>query len=311
MFNIYFKEMKKFFSLIALVGVLAACQPEKLETTFEVSNAKAVINVKTIEISTGKEVTCTLTSSAGTVAGNVITIEGNPAIAATTVTVTAKYQGADYTGTVNVDALIAEASATYGLQILVGVIPSDYKFKLDAVAGTPKVTYAYASITDHTGASHSASHSHDNQDWFYNMSEFILELNNVTVKGNVGVAVIATSVKYNTEAEALKQVVDTYVAGVNQGYKEVTFKESYKVSAWAMYNVKATRTEVVTDYTVLASKDGKTYDKIGTFQSRDLTKATVEKQEKAIPGHSHDYVHGHGHDSHGSNNAGGGIIFAD
>ena len=48
MFNIYFKEMKKFFSLIALVGVFAACEPENLQTAFNVPDATATLNVTVI-----------------------------------------------------------------------------------------------------------------------------------------------------------------------------------------------------------------------------------------------------------------------
>ena len=46
MFNIYFKEMKKFFSLIALVGIIAACTPEQLGTAFKLAGAKGTINVE-------------------------------------------------------------------------------------------------------------------------------------------------------------------------------------------------------------------------------------------------------------------------
>ena len=49
MFNSTYK-MKKLYMLLALVGIFAACQPEELQTTFEVDAAKAVINVECIDI---------------------------------------------------------------------------------------------------------------------------------------------------------------------------------------------------------------------------------------------------------------------
>lgn len=296
--------MKKFFSLIALAGVLVACEPEKIETAFEVSNAQAVINVKTVEVSTGKDVTCTLTATAGTVSGNTITLVGNPAISATKVTVTAKYQGKDYTGSVDVSELIAGAKAAYGLQILVGEIPSEYSFELVKGEATTVTHTEYAKIDGHD-----ASHSHDSQDWFYNMSNFFLNVK-INIKANMGIVVPEKSVTYSTEATSLKEVVDLYANAMNSGLKPFEGTVEGVVSAWAMYNVQVDRKEASVPYTVKATKDGKTTE-IGKFHTRELMEAVGKINEKAIPGHSHDYVHGHGHDSHGTNNAGGGIVIAD
>ena len=53
MFNSTYK-MKKLYMLLALVGIFAACQPEELQTTFEVDAAKAVIDVTCIDIQTNQ-----------------------------------------------------------------------------------------------------------------------------------------------------------------------------------------------------------------------------------------------------------------
>ena len=82
MFN---KKMKKLFSLFALVGAFVACQPEELETAFDVDPAKATINVTVIDVQTaepieGLKVDCP--GGEGKVNGNVVTITGNKAIQA-------------------------------------------------------------------------------------------------------------------------------------------------------------------------------------------------------------------------------------
>ena len=45
--------MKKFISLIALVGVFAACEPENLQTAYTVANATATINVTVVSAAPG------------------------------------------------------------------------------------------------------------------------------------------------------------------------------------------------------------------------------------------------------------------
>ena len=88
--------MKKLYMLLALAGIFAACQPEELQTTFEVDAAKAVINVECIDIQTNQPVSATLTTSTGVVNGSQVILTGNKELPATEVTITAEYQGKKY-----------------------------------------------------------------------------------------------------------------------------------------------------------------------------------------------------------------------
>ena len=109
MFNIYFKEMKKFFSLIALVGVFAACEPENLQTAFTVANATATVNETVVCVAPDfdpSEVTVTYGWSVGT-GLSTKSITGNPAIEAGSVTVTAHYRGAEASTTVSFPKIFA------------------------------------------------------------------------------------------------------------------------------------------------------------------------------------------------------------
>ena len=45
--------MKKFFSLIALVGVIAACTPEQVDTAFKLAGGKVLVNVEVVDIING------------------------------------------------------------------------------------------------------------------------------------------------------------------------------------------------------------------------------------------------------------------
>ncbi len=112
MFNIYFKEMKKFFSLIALVGVFAACQPEKLTTAFEVGPAEATISVKVVDILTGEDVTAAASISTPT------TITGaSPKfdIVEQDYTVSATYKEGKGSATVHINALRPGGKAHYSV----------------------------------------------------------------------------------------------------------------------------------------------------------------------------------------------------
>ena len=151
--------MKKFFSLIALVGVFAACQPEKLTTAFEVGPAEATINVKVVDLLTGEDVTSAATINGAT------TITGTPAIAAQDYTVSAEYKGGKGSATIHINALRAGGRATYSAVIPVGGPDYDFSFTLTPI-GEPE--YAYLQLA--------ASEKHyQGAFWAENLSEFILK----------------------------------------------------------------------------------------------------------------------------------------
>lgn len=117
--------MKKFFSLLALVGVFAACQPETIGTTFQPDPAEVTITMTATDIADGNDVTAEtqFSSTIGSVSGNVITIVGNPEISVgTSVTITAKYGNGVYTQTYSIARLLAGGKASYKFGILVGSV---------------------------------------------------------------------------------------------------------------------------------------------------------------------------------------------
>ncbi len=107
-------DAKASFTATVVVGENETPQPP-------VGNAKATIVVTATDINTGAVVNdkVELSATAGTVEGNVITIE-DKTIAATDVEVTAKYEGKDYKETVKVAALGEGESKVYSLVITVG-----------------------------------------------------------------------------------------------------------------------------------------------------------------------------------------------
>jgi len=305
--------MKKLFSLLALVGVIAACQPEKLDTAFEVADAVATITVNAVDVNTqapAEGVTITASDAAAAVSGNVVTIKGTPAISAKTVTVTANYKGADYSQNVSINALLAGGSAAYSVVIPVGVPVGEqtFEYKLveekDAVA-SDKVYFTLANGHD------LVSHSHNGTDfWAENLSDFILE-GEVTWTEIKGYEYVGYEVKDEVYAEIVKLYAETMEA--NAAVEENDAVLEFQVSAWAYYTVYAQKFVAEQVYGVYA--DGVL---VGTVDMKAIS-SQAEYEEIANPmGHGHyhyghgqmDHGHGHGH-GHGSGNAGGGIVWGE
>ena len=151
--------MKKFFSLIALVGVFAACQPEKLTTAFEVAPAQATINAKVVDILTGEDVTSAATITSET------TLTGTPALAAQDYTVSATYKDGKGSATVHINALRPGGKANYSVVIPVGGTILDYELNVETevTPGTPSLLQLAGANLHYEGAM-----------WAENASEFIL-----------------------------------------------------------------------------------------------------------------------------------------
>lgn len=313
MFN---KKMKKLFSLFALAGALVACQPEELETAFDVDNAKATINVTVIDVQTAapiEDLTVTCPGGEGKVDGNVVTITGNKAIQAMDVNLvlsSSKYPDETKTVTVKINSLLAGGLATYNVVEVMGTPypepgpdPEPEPVEITVERGEPvSITEtAYLSTLDVEGH----SHSHNGIDltkWAENPTPFM-----ITVSGTYSVYSGVKAEKTSVLDPDYESLVDTYVTAYNVGQKEEQDEFSFPVSAWSLYTVWQTKTTDTTEYVVKV--DGET---VGTFDVEGVSSTQVEYLEMALPGHSHDYVHGHGHASHGEHdNAGGGIYFAE
>ncbi len=295
--------MKKLFMFLAIAGVFAACKPEEIETAFEVRPAQATIEVSVVDVNTLQAAEgYTLTASAGTVNGNTVTLEGNKALAETTVTLTVAYKGADYSGQVKVNALRAGGNASYATTIVVGSPVSDKEITLkygDAVESADKF-YLNPDVNGHYGNT-TAHYSHNGIDtWVQNLTEFMLtgECDYTIMSGT---KIDAASVTYaDTD---YKNIVDSYAKVLNN-YSEEPAKYEFTVSAWAYYTVE--QTALYSDYVISVLADGVV---VGEIPARNVA-TTMEYIEIANPlGHGH-YHYGHG--AHGDNaNAGGGIVYGE
>lgn len=293
--------MKKFFSLLALAGALVACTPEEIPTYFEVKNAKAEINVEVIELYTAQPISSAITASAGTVSGNVVTLEGSPRLSAQDVTVSTVYDGKTYSQVVKVSNLLAGGEAKYSVRLVVGSVPGEYEFDTDVTKLVTTVEIGYLDYTH-------GSHSHNGEPWAYNMSEFILDMEcpYEIVRGQE-----VTDVKYLSEDTMFKANVKKFADALDGVIETVKDKYEFKVSAWAMYKVSQTRSISDRTETVYAIK-GNEAIAIGEITVHSVEYDSIQYEEAPIPGHEGHYHYGHGHEhGHGAENAGGGIIWAD
>ena len=306
MFNIYFKEMKKFFSLIALVGVLAACQPEKVQTAFSLAGGSAVITVKVVDINNHAEYTgtYTLTASAGTVSGNnqvSLAAGESQKLAAQTVTLTVN--GPKFAKAYTYDALVPEVlpggqafinaiivvgeGGDYTYEIVTVDTPSDKEVEMINVHGYPVKTI-------------------DGVNWYVNESEFLLE-------GDVEYDVV-------TGSSFLEGSAKVGFEGVLSNLKEIYTEPIVKVvnhlpitvSAYAIWRAFATYTTTLRTITVNAknNKTGETFSKVVEAKVKLLSSTQAEYEEQANPDTHGHYVHGQGEHG-GANNAGGGIVYSE
>lgn len=309
--------MKKLFSLFALVGAFVACQPEELETAFDVDPAKATINVTVIDVQTaepieGLKVDCP--GGEGKVNGNVVTITGNKAIQAMDVNLvlsSSKYPDETKTVTVKINSLLAGGLATYNVVEVMGTPypepgpdpePEPVVVTVEKGTSLSVTEVGYLSTLNVEGHSHSHN-GIDLSKWAENPTPFM-----ITVSGTYSVFSGVEAEKTSVTNPDYESLVQTYVDSYNSvGQKEEKEEFSFNVSAWALYTVWQTKTTETTEYVVKV--DG---EEVGTFNVEGVSSTQVEYLEMALPGHSHDYVHGHGHASHGEHdNAGGGIVFAE
>ena len=322
MFNIYFKEMIKLFSLIALVGVIAACTPEQIDTAFKLAGGKVTVNVDVIDIINGGAYagTYTVNSNFGTVSGNTITYQAGDSqgIAAGdyTITVSGPKLAKDYTASFAVPEILAGGEAVIRASVFVGeplngwTVFADYNDD-DVVVTTEQFFLANNHYPTH-------AYSHDGiENWYYNNSEFMLE-------GSV-------DFEFAYADWAISNVVDNQILGfegvvdkeADSWFDPMMFDATYNftVSAWAMWNVVQTNYRFTVPFTVYAFKDADEDGEVGaseeilelgSFVLDELDTATIEVHELPYPGapsHSH-YQHGHGHNAHGAMaNAGGGISY--
>lgn len=305
--------MKKVFSSIlfacfAMVGLLSSCVEEQIETTFEVGEAQAVITFQVVNLATGEFVTnaAKVTASAGVIAGNTVTITGNKNIVAQGVVITASYTSANgnvYTDskTVMVNALRAGGRASYTVTLVVGeATPIDGYTITTVLKENPVLTdirYFDKATFEYAG-----------KFWAKNESQYL-------IKGDVNY-----KLKFGTEvfsfygASGWEGIVEQMAEGI-EAADPLTYTEGVLpivASAWSLYTVWQTTVCEETEILIYATDRMGYKTEIGQIGVWHYN-SSIEQDERAIPGHEAHYTPGHGHDDHGhgSENAGGGIVYGD
>ena len=293
--------MKKFFSLIALVGVFAACQPEDLKTIFESAPASLTINVtKVINNVDGAEVTGVATKST-------FTATGNPDIPAGTATLTATYNDAKGETVVPYPHILADTDpVVMGCTVYIPGAIGNYKIDVKSVAGDPVTTKFILEEAKTHGYNHAGSN------WVENASDYVLS-DSCTYDDINGEEFSALTVKDAAFEDMAKAIYET--ASKDAEKKAEKGKVwTFEAPAWSLYNVVSEQIVTVVNYYVTATATGgaptvgETVDGVdnvvATFsETVYVTSIGLVKMEH--PGHA-----GHaGHGGHGTgNNAGGGLV---
>ena len=301
--------MKKLLYVLAAVGLFAACQPEEIQTAFEVNPAKVIVNVRAKDINTQKPVMVAdlnLTNlSVGEVVGETIEIVGNKTISAQNLTGNWDYDGASGDFSLPIPAVRAGGQATLDLVFIVGTPVVDQTITVSEPVFDEKSAMLLGRFYFNPASGH-ALVEHDGMMWAKNLTEFMLT-GTVTYDSYTG-----------CERDDFEVYNDVYAAQVEAksylydfGLFAEPMKAEIKVSAWSYYTAYTEVYAVPGYYEVYAEYAGK---------KECVGKVTIygyytrfEYEEIANPeGHGHyEYGHGHAHDHGGSDNAGGGIVVAE
>ncbi len=310
--------MKKLLSLIALAGIFAACQPEEIQTAFEVPDAVATIKVVAVDIRTNTQVTpnsVSASATGSTYADGVITITGTPTIAKQTVTLTVNYKAdymsvdKNYSASVDILALRAGGKAEYSVTVVVGELSPipDYTFNVKQNSIKSESGVVYFTPSDGQNLI-----SYNGKMWARNNSEYLLT-GKVEWKAQEG-STASNYVWKGSEAgdDELKPYAESYFNAYNTGIVEEDKDPlNITVSAFSYYTVYVTKVTTTASYTVFkVNVETKAETAIADFDVKSVAATQIEYEEIADPDSHGHYEQGHGHGDGGSN-AGGGIIYND
>lgn len=278
-------------AVVALVGgMFASCSQEDLSTTFKPAPAVIDFNVKVVDALTTNVITdATITGAE--------TITAEAGYAGGQVTIGASKNGVSASETVTVNPLKAGGKATYNVTL---ILSDDFDFVKVSEASNesaPVYSLPYAHGTTH-------AFDHSGSGWFENPTEFIADITvdyvnvNKTTTSDLSLANWLSE----TQQEGLTALVEALNADES---KAEQFK--YKASAWSWSRAAAVTTTIKGLYNIVTKVSG---EKAGEY-TLNTTSTAINAAEKADPNHASHYVHGHGQDAHGANNAGGGIVIAD
>jgi hypothetical protein len=324
--------MKKLFAILALAAAMLACTPEQVETAFKLAGGKVLVEVEIVDFIHG-----------GTYSGPVdihFTRGG--------LDVTSEFQTIVGAGPHAYMWQAAEsqavASGDYGVIVKGSELAKDYtsafvfpevlaggeaKVKVVVPVGEPlnewTVDYVYdraetKTWTDTLLLANSEypthAYTHDGIDtWYYNNSEYLLDADVTYWDESYAVTYDKEKVEILGFETVVDQVEDAFLAMFPWDGEENVF--SFKVSAWAMWNVTQRYSHVSVPVTVFvykdADKDGELdsneeFFVLGGFTLEYIMSYVVEPHELPYPGAAGHYHYGHGHDAHGTMpNAGGGM----
>lgn len=322
--------MKKFFSLLALVGVLAACQKEDLKTAFKVDPGVATVHATAISID-GKDITGDVTFSYNGQNGGTSQSFYSTDVEAfdQEVTVAAVWAGHDGKRNFTADQklrvhVLPGGKADFNVTLTLGeIIEDDYTYSIvDAIDYDASETTFYYLTESH---SHAATHAapfvyHDGKSYdgvyLMNPSEFILRgtLNYTKKEGTVA----NSTISWKAGVEPIAWFTD-YVSNLLE-VDPVTYTPAsldFTVSGFAMYCAYHAVFSAVGEAELFRTNSLGTTESIATFSYTEFFGNEAGVIEDACVGHEAHYVPGHGHEDHGhshghgNSNAGGGIVYAD
>ncbi|MBR5193922.1 MAG: DUF3869 domain-containing protein [Bacteroidaceae bacterium] len=270
------------FAVVALGAAFTSCTKEEFNVEVEPNNAKIYFNPSVVNPIANATVSATFTGAE--------TITGTPNIAAgsTTITATAA-DGATGSTTVAYDAVQAGATATYSPIIYL----SNGLFKLVKVSAKATTTTKAGNVTN--------GHSHNGSAWYVNKSDYSAAFTAEWDKTG------KTTMTVNNIAED-GTLLQSYLSTLGNTEITVSGSETHEVAAWEMVSSIFTITSLAETFDVVAVAN-ENFVVANVTITNPLYAVDVDLNRAAIPGHEGHYHAGHSHGA--SDNAGGGIGWAE
>lgn len=279
-------------AVVALATTFTSCEKEEFNVNVDPINAQATISPIVLYVADG--VTTDVTSTATVNCTPSATFTGNPALAATTATVSVSYDGISAEVKVAVPALQAGQFATLTPTIILQKKTPETKVEISQVMGEEKLeTEKGKDLTNTTDY------------WYSTTVKYLEKSGNKILEKNINTTDVNEVAAIGTFFNALQ---DTYKEGwVEQKNVPVYAHSLTKTSV--TYTVVTTEYKIIKKTTTVTKADGETV--IATAKVENYATSTVTTTpNQQILGHSHAPAgHGHGHGS--DPNAGGGIVIAD
>ena len=288
-----------------IAGQYATLTPTIILTQMP-EEANAIAEIKPIVLHMTASAVVVVTENAEITYDPANVLEGDPNLAATSVTVTASYEGLTNTVTVEVPALEAGQYTTLTPTITL----------MDAME-IPVVTIereANSVVTEESTDKFVEDNVSDY--WYYTSVKFTEKLGEQVVASDIDTQDMNELAVINDFVEKLNTYKET-----EKVVEEVPVYSHSRTEAYVVYTVVETTYSIyrVTTMVPLTKvSEGADKELIATVNTRNYTATKlVTRTDLQIPGHGHGpmghghgFDHGHGH-GHGNGNSGGGIIIAD